>query len=401
MDLLKKRYIYVISGIVVLLLLGCSQAWSIFVVPIETLFGWSRSQTSLAYTVNFLCMSFGSIMCGILSKKMSYSHLIKLVGILIFLGFFGCSLVSTPWQLYITFGLLVGVAVGMGYNSIMSSVPLWLPEKSATATGTLLVGYALSTAIFGPLLNRLIESIGILYTFKILSIICGIGIFLSGFIIRKPKDEELEILPKATINSFYSKNEYTTKEMVRKPIFYIYFIMNILIAGGATTMINHSSPMMIEGLLMTSALSAIIVSMGSISNGIARFFFGMIFDKIGLKKSVLVVSGIYLVASLGLFTSFSINNSTLFIIFFCMFMLCYAGNAVSIPTITRILFGNKNFSLNYSIVNLTCIFTSVIPTFMGTVQTMTGSYQLPLFFLVCMSILAMFFTLMLIREYQK
>lgn len=48
-----------------------------------------------------------------------------------------------------------GIIVGMGYNCVISACPLWMPEK--TATGLLLMGYALSTAVFGPMISSILK----------------------------------------------------------------------------------------------------------------------------------------------------------------------------------------------------------------------------------------------------
>lgn len=401
MNLLKRRWIYVVSGFVVLLFMGCSQAWSIFVVPIENALGWTRSQTSLAYTINFLCISIGSVMAGILSKKMSSSKLILLTGIILFLGFFGTSLISEPWQLYLSFGLLVGISIGMGYNVVMFTVPLWIPEKSATATGLLLMGYALSNAIFGPLLNSLIESIGIMNTFKVLSVICGLGIIISSFIIRKPEEEEIEQLPKTENTNTFSKHELDTKQMLRTSIFWVYLLLTVILTGGATIIANHCSPIMIEDLCMTSTLAAFIVSITAICNGIFRYFFGIIYDHIGIIKSILLVSIVFIISTFGMFLSLLQQNSMLFIISLCLFMLNYAGNAVSIPTIIRELFGNINFGLNYSIVGISTIVVSVFPTVIGFIQSNTGSYTLPMLVLFLLSLISFILSIIVIRLYKK
>ena len=99
MDILKKRWIYIINGFIVLLFMGCSLAWSIFVVPLETAFSWTRDQTSLAFTINILFFSVGSVLAGILSKNLSFSTLLKIAAIMMCSGFLGTSFVSSVWQL--------------------------------------------------------------------------------------------------------------------------------------------------------------------------------------------------------------------------------------------------------------------------------------------------------------
>lgn len=148
MELLKKRWIYVVNGVVILLFMGCSYAWSVFVVPLEYSYGWSRSETSLAFTLNLIFFSIGSIMVGIFSKKLSFSTILKIAAVMISIGFFTSSFVERVELIYLTYSFLCGCGIGAGYSCVISSAPLWFPEKSGMITGILLMGYALSTAIF-------------------------------------------------------------------------------------------------------------------------------------------------------------------------------------------------------------------------------------------------------------
>ena len=88
-------------------------------VPIETLNWWVRSQTSFAFTINTLFFSVGSILTGILSKKISFSHIIKISGILIGIGFYLTSISTNIYILYASYGIIVG----MGYNCVISACP--------------------------------------------------------------------------------------------------------------------------------------------------------------------------------------------------------------------------------------------------------------------------------------
>lgn len=76
MNIKRKRILKLIAVFLCCLCLGVTLAWSLFVVPIETLNGWTRRQTSFA--INTLFFSVGSILTGILSKKISFSHIIPL-----------------------------------------------------------------------------------------------------------------------------------------------------------------------------------------------------------------------------------------------------------------------------------------------------------------------------------
>lgn len=402
MDILKKRWLYIFNGFIVLLFMGCSLAWSIFVVPLETTFQWTRNHTSMAFTINILCFSVGSILTGILSKKLSFSSLIKISALMLFCGFLGTSFVSEVWQLYITYGVIVGTGIGLGYNCIISACPVWLPEKTATATGILLMGYALSTAIFGPVLNALISSCGIVNTFRVLAFICGIGIFLGSFLLRTPSLDEMALLPKVERASQNKKDRnIITSEMVKMPVFWIYYVVSVIFGGIGLCVVNHCSPMLMEGLKVTASAAALVISVISISNGLARFLWGIIFDKIGLLKCLCLICASFVVATAGMYFSFINGMTSLFIVSSCIMLFSYGGNAITCPSIIREMFGHRTFSLNYSIVATSAIFTSFFPSIMGTVQVATGGYGTPLMMLLAAALIDVAMVVIFTAAYKK
>lgn len=400
MDLLKKRYTFILAGFITLLFMGVGLAWSIFVVPVEQLFGWTRAQTSLVFTVNILCFSVGSILAGFLSKKFSYPILLKLSALLIACGFFLSSLVSAVWQLYVTYGVIVGTGIGLGYNCIISSCPVWMPEKNATATGILLMGYALSTAIFGPILNTLIGSIGIVNTFRVLSVVCGGGILICSFFIRTPTLDESSLLPQPPKKSA-SNHAIITADMVKMPIFWVYFVMTVILAGIGLAFTNHNAPILTEGLKVTATTASLVISITSITNGISRFSWGILFDKLGVQKCLFMIGLVCIIALTGLYFGYQTQSFVLYVLSTCLLMVAYGGNATTIPAVIRTLFGNRTFSLNFSVVSLNAIPASFFPTVVGTIQTMSGGYGMPIIILIGVSILSFIFTLYFVKESKK
>lgn len=404
-NLLKKRWIYIINGFIVLLFMGCSYAWSIFVVPLENTYGWARSETSLAFTLNIIFFSVGSIFAGIASRKLSFSTLLKIAAMMIGVGFFTSSFARVPWQIYITYSVLCGTGIGIGYNCVVSSAPVWFPEKAGMVTGILLMGYALSTAILGPVINTLISNFGIDKTFIVLAFVCAIGLFLGSLQLKIPTLHQLSLLPQVDRNSGKKQRNYITSQMIKMPIFWLYFFISAILASIGLGVVNHTSPMLIEELKVSASNAALVISILSICNGGGRFIWGIIYDKIGLKKIVIALSSLMLASSVILYFSLIMKSFILFIISTCLLMFTFGGNATSIPTIIRELFGHRTFSLNYSVLCINSIVSACVPTIVGSLQVSTGHYLLSTIFLC--TILVVNFILMIImimiyiKKYEK
>lgn len=401
MDLLKKRWIYVINSFIVLLAMGVSYAWSIFVVPLETTYGWTRPETSLAFTLNLIFFSVGSILVGILSKKLSFSTLLKISATMIGIGFFLSSIVNNPWQIYFTYSFLCGCGIGAGYSCVVSSTPLWFPEKTGMVTGILLMGYALSTAIFGPLINSLINSVGITSTFRILAIVCFIVLFFGSILIKIPTHSEHIQLPH--LDRHHGKKEYNliTSEMVKKPIFWIYYLLSALLAGTGLTIINHASPILTEDLFITASMASLIISIISLCNGAGRVIWGMLFDKLGVKKVISYITFIMLVSVSIMIVSLMMNISYLFIASACILLFVFGGNAALMPTMIRELFGYRTYSLNYSVLSTSCIIQSSLPTIIGMIHTYTDTYLLPISSLFMIELFNILLLIVFIKVYKK
>ncbi len=401
MEIRQKRLLKLGIGFLVLLFMGVSLAWSVFVVPIENHFGWSRSQTSLAFTINIIFFSLGSVAAGSLNRKLSFGTMLKLSAVMVFLGFFLGSQMNTIWMLYLGYGFLVGGGVGMGYNCILSSIPLWFPEMSATATGTLLMGYALSTAVFCPILNSLIGGIGILPTFFTLAVVCGAGILVFGLFIRIPNMKELQELPQRDRMKGKKSRNIITSDMVKMPLFWVYYLMTVMMPGIGMAMINHNSPILTEILGATASFAAAIVSLVAVCNGAGRFGFGFVFDKLGAQFSAVIVSVITIIAILGILAGIVTRNTFLYIISICALLVSFGCNATMMPSMIREIFGHRTFSLNYSILATNSIFTAFYPTIVGTMQTASGGYLLPITALVGSAAVNLVLLMVFLRLFKR
>lgn len=391
MNIKRQRILKLIAGFLCCLCLGVTLAWSLFVVPIETLNWWVRSQTSFAFTINTLFFSVGSILTGILSKKISFSHIIKISGILIGIGFYLTSISTNIYILYASYGIIVG----MGYNCVISACPLWMPEKTVTATSLLLMGYALSTAVFGPMISSIIENHGIVIAFRMVAMVCGCGLFLLGFYVGDPNLKEIDLLPQR--NRHEGKQDYNviTADMVKMPMFWIYYLIIVILPGVGLCILNHNAPMMTETIGVSTALAATVVSLVSFCNGFVRFIFGFFFDKLGVIKSLILASVETLMSTIFIFIGLSSKNIIIYIIGAALLLISYGCNATSIPSVMRELFGHRTFSLNYSILSTQAIWAAFFPVIIGSVQSHTNTYVMPSMLLIIFSIISIMILLFL------
>jgi len=363
-----------LNGVLLLLLLGVGYAWSIFVGPLEAWFGWNRTQTSLAFTLNIVFFSVGVTICGILSRRYHYERIAQFSGILLAGGFLLTTQIREIWQLYVTYSAVCGTATGILYSAIVSTLPLWFRDKSGMATGVLIMGYALSTTVLGPICQLLLSSFGWQMTFMALGIVDLIVIFFGGFFVRFPNSKEFRNLPEAPETLKKATRNVNTKEMLKDPTFYFVFVYIVTVGSIGLIIINHMSPLLIGEFGMAAATAAMVVSIGSLFNGFGRLACGTIFDKIGsistarlLSTSSLVIVGLFYIA-------YQMKSVPLMVGLMCVALIFFGGNASTIPSITRGLYGDEYFSSNFSVVYLNSLFSSIPTSIVGMMQAGSGSY---------------------------
>ena len=404
MNIQVKQRIKLLSGFVVLLFLGTTLAWSVFLVPVENTFDWSRSQTSLAATINTMAFSVGSILTGIMCKRISFANILRMTGTMLLAGFFLAGFMqpgSSVIMLYLSYGVLIGIAIGMGYNCILSVCPLWMNDHPATANGILLMGYAFSTAVFAPMINTLIvvtDSVSLV--FKILGTICGLGIIVFSFLIRIPDLDELDLLPQRDRHAQKKEHNVITYDMIKMPLFWIYYIVTVLFPGVGLALITHNSPIMIE-LGASSTFAALIVSVSAISNGCARFIFGFVFDRLGVKRSLVIITSVFVVSISAILLAYVLGSLYLYVIGACALLAGFGFNATSMPSVLRELFGHRTFSLNYSVLGTDAFLTAWFGTIVGLIQTLTGNYMMAIVVLAVLTYLTVLFVMIFFVFYRQ
>jgi hypothetical protein len=139
----KSRWIYLVIGFVVSIVLGLVYAWSIFTLPLEKAFGWTRSDTSLAFSFSIVTLSIGMIFGGRIQDRKGPKLVAVAGAACLAIGFFAASFTTSLWMLYVFYGVMVGLGVGLIYICLISVVARWYPDRRGLGMGILTMGLGL------------------------------------------------------------------------------------------------------------------------------------------------------------------------------------------------------------------------------------------------------------------
>ncbi len=372
MSLSKKRLIYAINGTITLVFLGLIYAWSIFVTPLEEQFSWSRSETSMAFTICMSCFCIGGFVAGMIAKKKLPSFIMRLCSLCVVIGFTMTSQINSLMALYITYGGFVGFGVGLGYNAIISSVTMWFPESKGFISGLLLMGFGIGGMLLGTAGTACIQYFGWRMAFMGIGVTLGILILISSFLVKLPESVKNN-LNDETKNSV-SQYEFSTKQMLATPSFWKFFLWAIVLSASGLAMIGHAVPYAID-MGVTPGKAAAFAGIISLFNGAGRVIIGAFFDKLGQRKTMMIVSLGFLITGSILIVSLKTENVLILIVGYALTGFSYGGIMPCNSTVVSTFYGKKNYALNFSIINMNIIFASMLgPYLAGVLHTMSGSY---------------------------
>ena len=380
-----------IIGTSLMLFLGLIYAWSLFAAPLEAAFGWSRSQTSVTFSISMITFCLGSILSGFILKRRPPSNVILASSVLFLIGFFLASKISGIWGLYLSYGVLCGLGVGLSYNAILSTVPKWLPEKAGFATGTLLMGMGLGSLILGIVVKRIMDVFIWPATFRILAIVFFIVFLFGSIFIKNP-----ELLEKNLSGSKNSK-DLPLSDMLKSMDFWMLFLWSTMASSIGLGVVSNAGYMASEAGVKTDIL-ALMVGMVSVGNGLGRLCFGTVADKIGGRKAMTFGNTVFIVGML-----FAIlANKTGAIAFigagFIMGGMGYGSSPTLSAALTKKRFGEKYYPQNLSAIVTALIPASMIgPIISANVYQRTGSYLNVYFIMLGMAFLA-FVPIMMYKE---
>src|ERR1700722_18609014 len=123
-----NRWWRVVGALSMNMALGSLYAWSVFVAPLESRFGWKRTETSMAFTIAVVCFSLAFILAGRLQDRFGPFRVSVVGGLLASLGFFMCSYTDNLSWLYVWFGVVVGLGNGFGYATPIPVMANWFPD---------------------------------------------------------------------------------------------------------------------------------------------------------------------------------------------------------------------------------------------------------------------------------
>jgi len=359
-------------------------------------FGWSRATISGASSGAFLVAGLFGIVVGNMNDRFGPRLIMAVTGSIFCLGLLLMSQMSAIWQLYLFYGVIVGIGLSSIDVIPLTTTARWFVKRRGMMTGIVKVGTGT-----GQLIIPLMTSIFIAtYGWRISYIIVGALVFLliisSSQLLRRDPGQR-GLLPdgdaKTTVSDLHLPEVgVSLGEAALTRQFWMICVISLLIGCCAMTVVVHIVPHATDLGISSIAAAGILSTIGGVSM-VGRLVTGIAIDRIG-NKNLMIIFFLVLIASL-LWVQVSKELWMLYV-FAAVYAFAHGGFFTVISPMVAELFGISSHGVLFGMVNFGGTVGGAIgPILGGHVFDIIHSYQLFFFILAGFAVAGLILTSLL------
>jgi len=355
-----SRWLVPPAALCVHLCIGQAYAFSVFNLPMTKLIGisqpapedWKLTQLGWIFSLAIFFLGVSSAVFGRWveeggPRKAMFAAALCWAG-----GFFISAIgvkVHNLWLIYLGYGVLGGIALGIGYISPVSTLIKWFPDRPGMATGMAIMGFGGGAFIASPLSVWLMSKfstpthIGVMETFVVLGVVYLFFMLVGSLLVRVPPAgwAPAGYVAPAQSKKLISKNDVFVYDALKTPQFWLIWwvlCLNVTAGIGVLGQASAMSQEMFPGHI-TPVAAAGFVGLMSLFNMGGRFAWATTSDYIGRRNTyfVFMVLGFILYCTVP--HAGSTGNVALFVICFLVIISMYGGGFSTVPAYLKDMFG--------------------------------------------------------------
>jgi MFS family permease len=342
--------------------MGALFSLGVFLAPIERATGWSRGAISTVALLNWIAMGLGSFFWGALSDRIGGRGVALGGGILLGLGLVLSSQVQALWQLYVTFGFMVGFAAGAFYAPLTATATRWFTARRGLAVALVSAGIGLGILVVAPLARALTTAWDWRVAMLVLGDLAWLVIIPVALVLREAP---------APAGAAAAGPEYSTGRVLAAPQFWAialtHFACCAAHSGPLFHMVTHATD---QGVPAMAA--ATVLGVSGLSSIAGRVGGGLLADRFGAKPTL--IAGLALQAVM-IFPYLFARDAVTFYGLALVFGVAYGAVMPLYALVTREYFGEKVMGSAYGAVFLISTLGMGLGSFAGgLIYDRLGSY---------------------------
>jgi MFS family permease len=378
----RPRYFYgyniVASGFGIQALgVGTFIAFGVFFKPLLADFGWSRATLSGAQSMVLLIAGFLGILAGRLNDRFGPRIVITVAGFFFGLGLILMSGLNSVWQLY----LFYGVVVGIGLSSIdiipLSTTARWFVRRRGMMTGLVKVGTGTGQFAIPLVASMLIAAYGWQTSYLVIGAAAMVLLISIGQLLRRDP-ARMGLLPDGdreiqTESSKPAETGFSLHEALRTRQFWTICVVYLATMFCLLMIMVHIVPHATDIGISSTVAAGVLSAIGAISMA-GRFIAGIAIDRIGNRLSMIICFILLILVLLWLQLA---RELWMFYLFAVVYGFAHGGLFTAISPIVAEYFGLRAHGALFGIVFFSSMVGGAIgPVLAGHIFDITGSYTI-------------------------
>jgi OFA family oxalate/formate antiporter-like MFS transporter len=375
-----NRWKIAIAGVCMQMALGAAYAWSVFRIPLSKQFGWSISQVTFTFNICWLFLGFMAVLGGLWVKRSGPRIVAMVAGLLWGGGVFLASFSSHGlWWLYLTYGVIGGTGLGMGYIVPIAVLVKWFPEHRGLITGIAVAGFGAGSLLAAPAAGWLMEHAGLMPTFAYLGIAYGIVAIVAGAFMENPPEgwKPEGWIPTVAQLSQRSDRDLTLGEALATWQWWALCLLMSINTMAGLSIVSQAAPIFQEMGKASAATAAGLVGIISIGNGAGRIFWAWVSDLTTRKTAFFLM---YLVEAMLFWIYHTIDSLSVLAIVTFVLVMCYGGAYGITPAFAADYFGPRDVGSIFGLMLLPWAFAASFgPLLFAYLRQIEGNYTQALY----------------------
>lgn len=382
-----NRWLIAIAGVVMQIALGAVYAWSVFRDPLVNAFGWSIAQVTTTFSITIFTLGVAAFLGGLWLTRAGPRVVGVAGGVFYGLGVFLASFSANnlAW-LYLTYGLIGGIGIGLGYIVPVATLVKWFPDRRGFITGVAVAGFGAGALLTAPLASALIQSFGVLQTFAVLGIVYLVLVIGGALFMQNPPAgyRPPNWNPSATAQR--ATHDFTLREALSSWQWYALWALLFLNVTAGISLVSQAAPMAREIAGVDVATAAAFAGFLGIPNGLGRFLWAWLSDAIGRRWVFLIM---FLLQAVMFFTMPFTSAFFAFAALATIVLLCYGGGFGTMPAFATDYYGPGNVGSIYGLM-LTAWGTAGVlgPLLIASLREQTGAYAGALYIIAVLMLIS-------------
>lgn len=323
--------------------IGSVYCWSTFKATIAEQIGMNSFSVGWAFSLAIFFLGMSAAFMGKLVEK--NIHKSSLISCICFTtGMIGTGLsiqflkgVPALIAIFICYGCIMGIGLGVGYLTPVKTLMLWFKDKKGLATGISIMGFGLAKAIATPIMEAIQTNLGIAPMFYILGGVYFVMMFVGHLLLKKPEgwiEEETQ--------------NFSIKSMFKDKVFLGIWLMFFLNIHCGLMLISYEKQILqtvFAGAAILAIMISVIPSISSAFNALGRIGYSSLSDKLKQRNTIYKIIFISCIAiSVISFLSGQAILGVIMIVLLFVINAGYGGGFSTLPALLSERFGMKKIS---------------------------------------------------------